>query len=70
MNLVRMPVSGHPPHTTNRSPLHHHLRQARCLGKIVFGDQQVTLLGDTRRVAKPRADHVQRELALEFRFAY
>jgi hypothetical protein len=34
-------------------------------GKIILGDQQVTLLGDPWRVAKPRADHVQWELALE-----
>jgi hypothetical protein len=70
MNLVRMPVAGHPPHTTNRSPLHHHLHHARCLRKIIFCDPQVAPFFDTRRVAKPRADHVQRELALEFRFAY
>jgi len=34
--------------------------------KIILGDQQITLLCDTRRIAKPRADHVQRELALQF----
>jgi hypothetical protein len=37
------------------------------LGKITFGDQQVTLLGNARRVAKPRANHMQRELTLQFR---
>ncbi|MFM7976453.1 MAG: hypothetical protein ACKO8U_15365, partial [Pirellula sp.] len=37
------------------------------LGKIIFGDQQVTLLGDPRRVAKPGANHMKWELALQFR---
>jgi hypothetical protein len=44
---------------------------AKCsagrLGKIVFGDQQVTLLGNARRIAKPRANHMRRELTLQFR---
>jgi hypothetical protein len=39
------------------------------LGKIILGDQQVTLLGDAGRVAQPRADDMQRELALQFRCA-
>jgi len=64
MNLVRMPVSGHPPHTTNHSPLHHHLLHAGCLGEIILGHQQVALLRDTRRVAEPRTDHMQWELTL------
>ena len=59
-----MPVSGHPPQT-NQS-LHHPLRDPGCLGEIIFGDQQVALLSDPRRVAKPRANHMQRELALQF----
>jgi len=42
------------------------LLRPRRLGKIILGDQQVTLLGNTWRVAEPRADHVQWELALEF----
>ena len=36
------------------------------LGKIILGDQQVTLLCDPWRVAKPRADDVEWELALQF----
>lgn len=62
-NRVRMPVAGHPPHTTES--LHHHLLHAGRLGKIIFGDQQVALLSDTWRVAKRRSDHMQRELALQ-----
>ena len=46
MNRVRMPVAGHPPHTTNRSPLHHHPLHAGRLGKIILGNQQITLLCD------------------------
>jgi hypothetical protein len=65
MNLVRQPVAGHPPHTTYYSPLHHHLRPSR-LGEIILGNQQITLLSDAWRVAKPGADYVQWELALEF----
>ncbi|MCY2997238.1 MAG: hypothetical protein NT168_03935 [Planctomycetota bacterium] len=65
INRVRMPVSGHPPQT-NKS-LHHPLRDPGCLGEIIFGDQQVALLSDPRRVTKPGADHMQRELALQFR---
>jgi len=44
----------------------HSLRHPGCLGKIFLSNQQVTLLCDAWRVAKPGADHVQRELALEF----
>jgi hypothetical protein len=50
----------------NHLTLHHHLRHAGCLGKIIFGDQQITLLCDAWRVAEPGAYHVKRELALEF----
>jgi hypothetical protein len=49
------------------SLLHHHLIHTSRPGKIIRGNQQVTLLGDPRRVAKPGTDDVQRELALEFR---
>jgi hypothetical protein len=37
-------------------PLHHHLLRPHRLGEISVGDQQVTLLGDPWRVAKPRAE--------------
>jgi len=37
------------------------------LGKIILGNQQVTLLGDPRRVAQPGTDHVQWEFTLQFR---
>ena len=57
-NRVSMPVAGHLPHTTDISSIHHRLRQAGRLGKIIFGDQKVTLLGDPWRIAKPGADHV------------
>ena len=66
-NRVSMPVAGHLPHTTDISSIHHRLRYAGRLGKIILGNQQVTLLCDARRVAKPGTDHVQWELALEFR---
>jgi hypothetical protein len=46
---------------------YHHLRHPGGLGKVIFGNQQVTLLGDPWRVAKPRANHMQWELALEVR---
>mgnify|MGYP003341451441 CR=1 FL=1 len=58
-----MPVAGHPPHTTSQS--HHHLLRPSRLCKIILGHQQITLLRNPWRVAKPRANHVQRELALE-----
>jgi hypothetical protein len=48
------------------SPLHHHPLRPSRLGKIVLSNQQVALLGDPWRVAKPGANHVQRELVLEF----
>ena len=51
-----MPDSWQPPHTGR-------------LGKVILGHEQVTLLGDAQRVAKPGADHVRRELALEFRLS-
>ena len=47
-------------------PLHHQLLHAGCLCEIILGNQQVTLLCDPWRIAKPRADDVDRELALEF----
>jgi hypothetical protein len=62
-----MPVAGHHPHISNHSPLHHHLRRPRRLGKIILGNQKVALLSDPSRVAKPGTDHVERELALQFR---
>jgi hypothetical protein len=37
----------HPPHTTNNSPFHRHLRLG-CFHKIILGHQQVALLGDAR----------------------
>jgi hypothetical protein len=37
----------HPPHTTNNSPFHRHLRLS-CFHKIILGHQQVALLGDAR----------------------
>ena len=42
--LGKLPVSVYPPHNALLSPLHHHLRHASRLGKIILGDQQVTLL--------------------------
>jgi hypothetical protein len=62
-----MPVSGHPPYST--SQLHHHLLRACRPGKVVLGNQQIALLCDAWRVAKPRSDDMQRELALEFRLS-
>ena len=50
----------------NHSALRHHLRQSRRLGKIILGDQQVTLLGDAWRVAKPGANYVQQKHVLQF----
>ena len=43
------------------------LRYAGRSRKILIGNQQVTLLGDAWRVAKPRANHLEREFALQFR---
>ena len=60
------PFPGTLPTPPIHSPLHHHLRHASRLGKILLGDQQVTLLCDPWRVAKPGEDDVQREFALEF----
>jgi hypothetical protein len=65
-NRVSMPVAGHPPHKTNFSPLHHYLRHPRRFRKIILSNQQVTLLSNAWRVAKPGANHMQWELALEF----
>ena len=36
-------LSWHPPHTTNNSPFHRHLRHS-CFHKIILGHQQVALL--------------------------
>jgi len=44
-NRVGLPVSEHTPHTTIHS--HHHLLHAGRPCKIIFGNQQVTLLGDS-----------------------
>ena len=60
-----MLVAGHPKPAI-LSPLHHHLRYAGRLRKIFLGHQQVTMLGDPWLVAKPRANHMQWEFALEF----
>ena len=68
-NRVSLPVAGPLPTPPSISPLHHHLRHAGCLGKIILGNQQIALLGNPRRVAQPRANHVQGELTLQFRFA-
>ncbi|MFM8401084.1 MAG: hypothetical protein ACKOAH_24940 [Pirellula sp.] len=51
-----MPVSGPPPHTTDS--LKNHLRNASRFGKIILSNQQVALLCDPWRVAKPGTDHV------------
>jgi hypothetical protein len=45
----------------------HHPRHTGRSCKIILSSQQATLLCDTRRVAKPGTDDVQRELALEVR---
>jgi hypothetical protein len=45
-NRVRMTVSGHPPYTTNHSPLHHHHLRPGRPGKIILCNKQITLLGD------------------------
>jgi len=47
-----MPVSGHPYQTNNISTLHHQLRYAGCLNEIILGDQQVTLLGNTKTIRR------------------
>ena len=60
------PFPGTLPTPPIHSPLHHHLRHASRLGKILLGDQQVTLLCDPWRVAKPRTNHLKWELALQF----
>ena len=53
----------------NHSALRHHLRQSRRLGKIILGIQQVSLLGDAWRVAKPGANYVQQKHALQLRLS-
>ncbi len=53
--------------TQGGSPLHHHLLHPSRLRKIILSNQQITLLCDPWRVAKPTANHMQRELALQFR---
>ena len=45
---------------------HHHLRYACRFCKIILGNEQITLLGDAWRIAKPGANYMQGELALEF----
>jgi hypothetical protein len=62
-----MAITSQNKHALSRNPLHQHPLHPSRLGKIILGDQQVTLLGDTWRVAKPRANDAQRELALEVR---
>ena len=61
------PFPGTLPTPPNDSPLHHHLFRPNRSRKIILSHQHVTLLGDPWWITKPRTNHMQRELALQFR---